>query len=182
MSGVVVALQTPGAAVGLDELGDRRVQGVQLEASGHVEAEQVAEDRIDDTAVACDDDATTGMLREELVGGGSDAGVELVGGFATGEDLDVGVAVPVGCAEALDVGVERDAVEVGPRIVLTKTRSPVEVGRCCVAERRLDDLRRLDGTGELAGQQHVGCDVAGFGDAIAEAFGLLAAQVAEAGT
>ena len=74
---------------------------------------------------------------------------------------------------AVEVGLEAHAVEVRAGIVLPDLRID---GDRQLAERRGDDLGGLDGPGEVAGDQHVGRDLAGAGQPLGQGLGLLAAQ------
>ena len=105
--------------------------------------------------------------------------MELGGGLAADEHLEVRIAVPVGHAEPFGVLLIRRAVEFGTGVVLAEARiddhvQPAECGR--------DDPGGLVGAGDVAGDQQVGFEIGIGGEAIAESFRLQATQIGQAGT
>ncbi len=107
---------------------------------------------------------------------GADAAVERGDRLAAGKDLDVRVG-PVRSSEALDVLLERHAVDLGAGVVFAETRIDLDGWG---AERGSDRLCGLDGAREVARDQDVGGEFQRRRKSFAQAFGLTASELGQA--
>ncbi len=123
--------------------------------------------------MACHDDRASGVFANSSRDGGTDTKVELGDGLTAGEHLVVGIAVPIGRPESLDIADEAHAVDVGTRIVLAEAGIDVDAHS---GERLGDGLGRLDRALEVAGDEDVGGQLARLGQSFPKSLGLLTSQ------
>ena len=124
--------------------------------------EEMSERGIDHAPVARDDDRASSVLAYGARDGGADTEVELGDGLAAGEDVVVGIAVPIGRPEALDVADERSCRRCrDPGSCSPKSAS---MSTSATGERPAIDLGRLDRVLEVAGDEYVGGQLGGPGE------------------
>jgi hypothetical protein len=171
---IVVPRQLPGARLRRLELGERRIQGVQLERSRGGGSQEQPKHCVNDAAMTRHDDRLARMRPNGARYSGTHPEVELGRRLTSGKHHLMWVAVPVGHSETFDVLIERHPVDLGSGIMFAE---PVVDLHRQVAETWREDLGCLDRSWKVAREEDVSRQLPARLQSCSQAVCLLTAEI-----